>query len=387
MQGVEYMKKEKQAKSKVWLKTVIPALIGAIIGGLGGFFGVQYLDKNSISDIEFVIIVAGSILAIYLQLILHEAGHLIFGLLSGYEFVSFRVGSITIYKKDGKTHIGSYKLAGTGGQCLMAPPDLANEKIPYVLFNFGGVIINIVTSIVIVVVLVTMEVQPVLKAILFVFIAMGVFAALTNGIPLHISGIDNDGYNAVSLGKNSDALRAFWLQLKVNEMLTEGIRLKDMPEEWFEKPSEEGMQNNMIAALEAIRCNRLLDMHCFEEVNQSVQAVVDSENKMVGVQKVLLQIDQIFCEILGEKREEVIGRVREKELKSFMKAMKNFPSVIRTQYAYALLVKEDVKESAAIKRQFEKVMKKHPYQSEIESEWELIRLCEAKKNDEQENTK
>lgn len=387
MQGVEYMKKEKQAKSKVLLKTVIPALIGAIIGGLGGFFGIQYLDKNSISDMEFVIIVAGSILAIYLQLILHEAGHLIFGLLSGYEFVSFRVGSITIYKKDGKTHIGRYKLAGTGGQCLMAPPDLANEKIPYVLFNFGGVIINIVTSIVIVVVLVTMEVQPVLKAILFVFIAMGVFAALTNGIPLHISGIDNDGYNAVSLGKNSDALRAFWLQLKVNEMLTEGIRLKDMPEEWFEKPSEEGMQNNMIAALEAIRCNRLLDMHCFEEVNQSVQAVVDSENKMVGVQKVLLQIDQIFCEILGEKREEVIGRVREKELKSFMKAMKNFPSVIRTQYAYALLVKEDVKESAAIKGQFEKVMKKHPYQSEIESEWELIRLCEAKKNDEQENTK
>ena len=132
--------------------------MGAIIGGLSGFFGVQYLDKNSISDIEFVIIVAGSILAIYLQLILHEAGHLIFGLLSGYEFVSFRVGSITIYKKDGKTHIGSYKLAGTGGQCLMAPPDLVNEKIPYVLFNFGGVIINIVTSIFIVVVLVTMEV-------------------------------------------------------------------------------------------------------------------------------------------------------------------------------------------------------------------------------------
>lgn len=381
------MKKEKQAKSKVLLKTVIPALIGAIIGGLSGFFGVQYLDKNSISDIEFVIIVAGSILAIYLQLILHEAGHLIFGLLSGYEFVSFRVGSITIYKKDGKTHIGSYKLAGTGGQCLMAPPDLVNEKIPYVLFNFGGVIINIVTSIFIVVVLVTMEVQPVLKAILFVFIAMGVFAALTNGIPLHISGIDNDGYNALSLGKNPEALRAFWLQLKVNQMLTEGERLKDMPEEWFEKPSEEGMQNNMIAALEAMRCNRLLDMHCFEEVNQSVQTVVDSENKMVGVQKMLLQIDQIFCEILGEKREEVIGRVREKELKSFMKAMKNFPSVIRTQYAYALLVKEDVKESAAIKKQFEKVMKKHPYQSEIESEWELIRLCEAKKNDEQENTK
>lgn len=381
------MKKEKQSRNKKMLKTIVPALIGAVVGGLIGFFWVKYLDENGISDMEFVLTIVGSVIAIYLQLILHEAGHLIFGLLSGYQFVSFRVGSFTIYKKGGKLHIGNYKLAGTGGQCLMAPPDLIDGKLPYVLFNFGGVIMNILVSVVAFVVVLVFEMDPVLKSILVVFVAMGIFAAATNGIPLHISGIDNDGYNAMSLGKNPAALRAFWLQLKVNEMLTEGTRLKDMPEEWFEKPSDEGMQNNMIAAIEAMRCNRLLDMQCLDEVNQAISDVIQSKNKMVEIQKILLQIDQIFCEILGENKEEVIDKYQEKELQSFMKAMKNFPSVIRTQYAYALFVKEDVKEIALFKKKFEKIMRKHPYEGEIESEWELIRLCEVKKNTKQGNTK
>ncbi len=381
------MKKEKQSRNKKLLKTIVPALIGGAIGGIVGFFGAKYLDENSISDIGFGLIIVGSVIAIYLQLVLHEAGHLIFGLLSGYRFVSFRVGSFTIYKKAGKIHIGSYKLAGTGGQCLMAPPDLIEGKLPYILFNFGGVIVNIIVSVIALATLFLVELNPILKGILVVFVAMGVFAAITNGIPLHVNGIDNDGYNAMSLGKNPEALRAFWLQLKVNEMLTEGTRLKDMPEKWFEKPSEERLQNNMIAAIEAMRCNRLLDMYCLDEANQAIDDVVQGKNNMVGVQKMLLQIDQIFCEILGENKKEVIGKFQEKELKSFMKAMKNFPSVVRTQYAYALLVNEDTKESAKYKKRFEKIMKKHPYQAEIESERELIALCEAKRNTQLENTK
>lgn len=381
------MKTEKQSKNKISFKVIVPALIGAMAGGLGGFFGAQYLDKNEIIGPILILMLVGYALAIYLQLILHEVGHLIFGLLSGYKFVSFRVGSFTIYKKAGKIRIGSYKLVGTGGQCLMSPPDLVDGKIPYVLFNLGGTIVNVIVSLIAIVLMIVCELHPVLKGVLIVFVTMGFFAALTNGIPLRLNGIDNDGYNAMSLGKNPDALRAFWLQLKVNEMLTEGKRLKDMPEEWFEKPSEEGMQNSMIAAIEAMRCNRLLDMQYIDEANQEIGNVVEGKNKMVGVQKILLQIDQVFCEILGEEREEIIEKFQEKELKSFMQAMKNYPSVIRTQYAYAFIVKQDAEESAKYKTLFEKIMKKHPYQGELESERELILLCEAKRNAQAENTK
>lgn len=378
------MKKEKQSKNKISWKTIIPAFVGGVAGGLGGFFGAKFLDKNDMGMPEYVLVLVGIAIAIYLQVVLHEAGHLIFGLLSGYKFVSFRVGSFTIYKKGGKLHIGSYKLAGTGGQCLMAPPDLVEGKIPYCLFNFGGVIINIIVSGIAIVVLVFCDLNPILFCALVMFIATGIFSALTNGIPMHIGGIDNDGYNALSLGKNPEALRAFWLQLKVNQMLTEGERLKDMPEEWFEKPSEEGMQNNMIAAIEAMRCNRLLDMQCLEEVHQAIDDVLQNKNKMVGVQKMLLQVDQIFCEILGEQREEILSQMHKKELANLIKAMKTFPSIVRTQYAYALLIQKDEKEIETWKKQFEKIMKKHPYEGEIESERELIALCEKQMD---ENTK
>ena len=43
-----------------------------------------------------VIMLAVSFGAILLHVIIHEAGHLVFGLLSGYRFVSFRIFSLTL---------------------------------------------------------------------------------------------------------------------------------------------------------------------------------------------------------------------------------------------------------------------------------------------------
>ena len=63
-----------------------------------------------------------------LQVVIHEAGHLICGLLSGYTFSSFRIGSMMILKENGRFVTKRLKIAGTGGQCLMAPPVMVNGK-------------------------------------------------------------------------------------------------------------------------------------------------------------------------------------------------------------------------------------------------------------------
>lgn len=370
---------QKNKKKKIW-KKLLPGILSGIVGGIGGFvagyFGFSYLDGSEELGKALLYFFAGSCIAFYLQLILHEAGHLVFGLLSGYRFVSFRIGSFTIYKKKGKIYFGKYSIAGTGGQCLMAPPDMKDGKMPYRLYNLGGVIMNVVISGISFVLYLYVEMRKLGSYTCIMTAVMGFVFAATNGIPMRLSGIDNDGFNALSLGKNIKALHGFWLQLKINEMLTEGKRLKDMPEEWFEKPSKEETNNSMIAAIAAIRCNRLLDSMEFETANQEISEVIDDDSGMIGVQKVLLQIDQVFCEIFGEKREEILNQMKEKQLVKFMKAMKRFPSVIRTRYAYALLIENDEKKAGKFKKQFEKMMKKHPYQGEVESEWELIRYCE-----------
>ena len=55
-----------------------------------------------------------------------------------------------------------------------------------------------------------------------------------------------------------------------------------------------------------------------------------------------------------------------------MKAMKDFPSVIRTEYVYALLYEEN--ENKAVKVKFEKQAKMYPYENEIQAEREFMKI-------------
>jgi len=48
--------------------------------------------------------------AVFFHIILHEAGHLVGGLLSGYKFISFRVGSFALVRRDGKFVRKSYRV-------------------------------------------------------------------------------------------------------------------------------------------------------------------------------------------------------------------------------------------------------------------------------------
>ena len=54
-------------------------------------------------------------LAWFLHIVIHESGHLIGGLLSGYTFSSFRIGSFMLLKGNGKLVSKRLKIAGTGG--------------------------------------------------------------------------------------------------------------------------------------------------------------------------------------------------------------------------------------------------------------------------------
>lgn len=58
--------------------------------------------------------------------------------------------------------------------------------------------------------------------------------------------------------------------------------------------------------------------------------------------------------------------------------MRNFPSVIRTKYAFALLYENNLVKADTLKTQFEKFAKTYSYTSDIESERELIQIVDQK---------
>ena len=55
--------------------------------------------------------------------------------------------------------------------------------------------------------------------------------------------------------------------MKINEEITNGNRLKDMPDEWFIIPENDELKNSMISVLAVFACNRLMDEHRFDEAD------------------------------------------------------------------------------------------------------------------------
>lgn len=358
------------------MKKAFVMVLSMIIGGAGGFFGAMYIDSLGGSLMDLALFVVAIAVASYLQIIIHEGGHLILGLLTGYRFVSFRIGSIMIYRQKGQIKFGKYSLAGTGGQCLLSPPDMIDGKMPYVLYNLGGIIMNLVASLLCALIL---FVKPGMLISCFCvgMIAIGILIIITNGLPIQMGEVDNDGRNAMNMGKSPEALRSLWLQLKINEYMTEGIRLKDMPEEWFLMPTEEAMANGMVASIGVFHCNRLMDEGDFPKAGQKIEELLAMKTGMIGIYRSLLTLDLVYCELMGERRKEILDRMKQKDMTSLMKAMKNFPAVLRSQYAYAALEEKDMQKAGQIKKNFEKIKNSYPYPQEIEGEWELIKNVDS----------
>ena len=370
--------KKKQTAKGHLISICFFTVLGAILG-LAMISFVDWQLPEGISSGEKIFRLCTTLVFLYLavliHIVLHEAGHLIFGLMSGYQFSSFRIGSHMLMKENGKLVHRKIKIAGTGGQCLMIPPEMVDGKFPVVLYNLGGAIINLVVTALMIPVFMAIDKSSVFALFFFIIIAMGAITGLSNGIPMRTNTIDNDGYNAISLGKSKEAMRAFWIQMKTNEQLTKGIRTKDMPEEWFEVPSDEAMKNSMVAIIGVYAASRLMDQHRFEEAGKLIDHLLEIETGMVALHRNLLICDQIYLELIGQNRSDRLEALYTKELKKFMKAMKTFPSVIRLEYAYRLLAEHDPQSAAKSMAAFERVAATYPYPNDINTERELMEIA------------
>ncbi len=314
-------------------------------------------------------VLLGFAASVLLQLLLHEGGHLVFGLLSGYRFCSFRIGSHIWLRRGGHIVHRRYSLAGTGGQCLMAPPDIRDAgRLPVALYNLGGPLMNLLAG---VGSLLLARALPdgLVAALLQAFGFVGLALALTNGIPLFGGVVDNDGANTLSLLRGgADARRAFWVQFKVNEAQTDGVRLRDMPAAWFDVPCEGDFRNSMMAGWLALRCSWLLDRGRVAEADAAMEALLDSDAGILGIHRALLENDRRFLACTGDA--EGLPELPERARK-VLKGMHGFPAVLRTAYAEALCAGKAA-EAGKLRAQLEEIAAAYPYEGEVESERDLM---------------
>ena len=348
--------------TKKLCKTIALILTGAV-ALLLGFLLSSILSSGFLNGGDILFFVIGVSILTYLSIIFHEAGHLVFGLISGYKFSSFRIGSLMWIKQDGKIHLRRMSIAGTGGQCLMIPPEPKSGKIPVKLYNLGGVIFNFVFC-AIFAILYAVTLRYIVIALTFLISTIISFIlVVTNGIPLDMGGVANDGMNAYHLSKDPTSAVAFRKQLLMNAAQAEGVRLSDMPGEWFEIPDGADVNNVHISSIAVFAASRVLDSGDLVLAEQSITSLLNSSYNIIGIHRSLLTCDLIYCRLINGNGE--AEKLITPELKKFMSAMKKFPSVLRTEYAIALLIDKDEAKANKIMADFEKQSKKFPYAQEI----------------------
>ena len=362
---------------------LIVALIGILIGTLiGCFFGV-FIAKNSSNYYSILIWLGIAYMIYFSQLILHEAGHYLFGKFSGYQFVSFRVGNDTWIRENGKLTLKKFKIPGTGGQCLMMPPQKDEKGDIYALYYMGGVFVNFVFSLS-GALLYAMSENENMKIFGFLLCLIAGIATLINGIPLKVNGMGNDGYNFFLLKKDKIARHSSYIMLKANALQTLGVRIKEMPYEWFVLPEQADLSNTMNATLRIMEGNWFYDNMKFDEARVCYETLLNQSEYLMDIHKMELECAVLFIELIGQKREEVIHKLYTKKLINYIKKMASFDiNKKKLQYVLCLYEKEDNEDREdqleKIYNEAVKLTKTYPIKAEVKAEMEVFEFLRATK--------
>ncbi len=345
-----------------------------IILGLSADMEISMLEE----PIRAMLILSGAVLAsIYAQVIVHESGHLIFGLLSGYKFSSFRIGVFTLMKSENDRFcLKLMRVPGTAGQCLLAPPEPVNGMIPHRLYNMGGVIMNIVISAVILVLKISFGVKGAGGLFLLTLTLMGLALAITNGIPMRSKLICNDGMNAL-YANDPSSNRAFYNTLKIAWYQSKGYRMKDMPSEIFRFPDSEGLKNPLIASEAVFMIERVMDSGYLGEASDLIDITLRDGEALNGLYTRLLKSDRLYVSLMAGREVSYIESLLDKEMIKLLKALPNAMFGIYTVYAYEKLYKGNLEKADKLRQSFSKRSRSFPYRGEMETVQALMDRVDA----------
>ncbi|MDE6548055.1 MAG: hypothetical protein K2L22_03560 [Muribaculaceae bacterium] len=371
------------------IKNILKIIVGLVVGGLiglliGGLIVVvftdttwnEYIDKYYSLDISegllvFLVAVAAMIVSFMILVPIHELGHLVCGLLTGYKFVSFRVFNYTILKENGRFKIKKFGVAGTGGQCLLTPPDLPLEQIPTGWYNFGGVLANII-MLLIALPFFFLDLNPFVAEALGIFIATDAIMILLNGIPMQAGGVGNDGYNIKLLKKNLLSKKGIINQLRANALIQNGVRPKDMPEDLFINPEEIDYHNALEVSIPLMFSSRLIDRKEYKEALEIIENLYSHKDEIMP-----LYVKEIACELAflymrtgnPDKAEAILDKDLMKYIQTYRKMMS---SKERLMCAIALYLEKDNSKARQVYENIRARQEDYLLQGEVKSDIALM---------------
>ena len=341
---------------------------------LSKFYGM--FSTNFLSD--FLIFIVALFLGIFLQTIIHELGHVIFGVLTKYEFISMRIGSLLFIKDKEKFRMQRFKVPGTLGQSIMMPKSNNYLEQPYLLYCLGGVILNFISSILFLLIAILMS--GYISVILCIFSFIGLIFIVNNGIPRLTNGLINDGYTAYIQKKSDMAHKSTFIQLKIYAFLNKGLKLSQMPKEWLDWVDFYNVDLSNPIYLNNIlnKCSLLIENKDFKNTQKIYQYLFDNIDKSNK-----LFINEIKCELLFTRIMNHSGNIDElytSDLKKYIEFTKSYMSRKRLMYTYYLVYLKQKKQADEIYLNALKMSKVYCPKGEAITEMEIINFIKESVN-------
>lgn len=384
------------------MKTILRLIGGMLIGACFGLIIIipviavidgesittvarEIFSKFSLQDVlEIAWMLIAVLIAFILNVVLHEGGHLVAGLLTGYRFVSFRFLNSTLIRRDGRLQWRNFELAGTGGQCLMAPPDRPLEQIDTRWYNAGGVLANILIVVISALLLWAFDLPDWLDELLVMMIILGLFIGLGNGIPLKMGGVANDGLNLLQLEKDIPGKQCFCNILEMNARNQEGEPYQNMPEHLFNLPEPIDWKNSMHVGAVLMTATRMMALHQWDEAYQLLaEALSHKDNYMKLYQLEVESMMTLTC-IASGRVEEARQHYNKDIVKHITRHAATQSDKQLVAMAVALVLDGDRPKAEALFHQLEAERDKYIHLSDVTMSLDLMRwLLDNKREDHQ----
>ncbi len=326
---------------------------------------------------ELIILIALRILALGISMLfpifIHEFGHFITGKISGYKFKSFTFLGKTLYKDNGKFKIKKSNLpAAAGGQCLMMPPE-GKDIFPYKLYNYGGVIFNILLAIIFLIIMFfnldsDSYVGKFLEYLSSMSVITNIFLAISNGFPFIISGVPVDGRNIKEAGKSKNGEIAFCKYFIIEKNFSEGMNILDFDYKLLKLDIEEGeLDNFFIAYIEYLRIVYLIVKGEGHKLKDDVDKLSSHLKNLPLYYKAAIRGELMSCIMLVDELKELIWELNFDEDLKYLEKMK-VDLVYKIKAVKSYFINKNIEKSKEYLNIYEKNIKGKLSSGELQTE-------------------
>lgn len=301
---------------------------------------------------EFIGMIFFLFFAFVAQIIMHEVGHLIFGLISGYKFISFRLFGFTIVKYRNRLVFRINWLKGSLGQCLMYPPEKFNYR--YKLITLGGIIMNTITASIAILIIINKYIEDFLHSVgllLFVFYGYGMaFISILPSIQLSDGAALNELKNISARGYNRT-------QLLIAINLMNGFTYKELPEEMYVVPEREDLTNSIIGYHKILECYYYMDNKDWGKAKKSLMDFNIVKDKVPKLIHDIVAAEKMFLALIDNN-----PFTEDRELEDYLKG-KGDINFQRVKTAFN--INKNKQEKEKYKKIFIKNTKAYAFQGEV----------------------